>query len=383
MSFADAQAVARRVAERVSARAGETLWLRDYPAAAVGEVGRVVIGVERAALHRVVAAVSDLGSMCSAVVEERGPGLCGYSLGDEAKEEVLAGAIAAAMAARGDAWPLGLLDAAVGVLDALGQRLGVAGSGWRWTTWGEWDDRQQGASVELFGEHAWPDLISIRQAHPDAVRVVVPAAAIGAPERERVLATPGALVDALGGIIDDVRAAVDARAAFRVRPDGIAAFGGRLLDALRARGVAAARLVVAEGAGFPRAWPTASIDRVALAESAAGVTVTIDGAFGPYPTFAEAARDLDRIAAEARVAADRLRPDRLVVGRIYRVIAPIRAAGASVEPGARLRYLGVDHVPREGFAIHRFDGLELAEYADADAAILARLHELLALADPS
>jgi hypothetical protein len=403
MSFADAQAVARRVAARVSARIGEPLWLRDYPVDVDGEIGRVVLGVSYGTLHRAVGVVSDLGAIKSAAIEvaaDDGPALRGFQLGDDGKEAALAEAIVAAIAARGEAWPLGLLDAGYGLYDVIGQRLGVADSGWRLTTWGEWDDRASGVSVELYGEHAWTDLISVRST-PAGVAVAIPAPVMAGTEHLRLLATPGALVDALGGIVDDVRAAVDARAAFRARPDGIAGFGRQLLEAVREahalRG--SLRLAVTEGSGFPRTWPTAAIERVddrgghrrvALAETAAGVAVTVDTAFGPYPSFAAAAPDLARILAEVRAAADRLRPDQLVPGRIYQAIAPIRAAGMSIEPGTRLLFEGVDHVPREGFAIYRFTiagagdtRLELTQYADADVAILARLHEVLAPADPS
>lgn len=404
MSFPDAQQVARRVAGMVSEQIGETLWLRDYPVAVEGEIGRVVLGVERGALHRAIAIVADLGPVTSAVYETATPALRGHQLGNADKERALAEAIATVIRARdsatGEPWPLGLLDAGYGILDAMTQRLGVAGSGWRLSTWGEWTDLSSGVSVELYGDHDWPDLISIRPA-PGGVTVAIPAAVMAGTEHIRLLATPGALVDELGSIITEARTAVDARAAFRARPEGLQQFGQRLIDVLRStqalRGTI--RLSIREGSGFPRTWPTATVDRVddagahsyaTLAETAAGVTVTVDTAFGPYPSFAAADADLDAIVAQVRIAADRLRPDHLVPGRIYRVIAPIRAAGMTVEPPTRLLFVGIDYIPREGFAIYRFTAagagstsLALAEDSDTDIAILGRLHEVLAAADPS
>ena len=62
MAFEDLRALARGLAEAVSARAGESLWLRDHPPCAPGETGRVVLGVARGAVYRVLAVASDLGA---------------------------------------------------------------------------------------------------------------------------------------------------------------------------------------------------------------------------------------------------------------------------------------------------------------------------------
>jgi hypothetical protein len=398
VSFAEAQAVARRIAALASGRLGEPLWLRDYPVEIVGEIGRVVVGLSRGALHRVIALVHDLGSMRTATVEVTrpdGPAIEGHQLRGGTDEAAIAAAIAAAVADRAEPWPLGLLDAGYGLLDALGQRLGVPGGRWRLSTWGEWDPRRSGVSVELAGgPHEWTDLISIGPA--DArVAIRIHGARMGAGPSTRTVATPGELIDALGGIVDDVRAAIDGRATFRARP-GVAGFARELVDAIRSAHALRGTLRVAarDAAGFPDTWPTATIERVddqgghtyvALADSPAGVTVTVDTPRGPYPDFAAAAADLPAILDEIRAAGERLRPDHLIKGRIYTVLAPIVAAGMRVEPGTRLRFIGIDHVPREEFAIYRFTAadagdarLELAGYHDRDVEVLRRLHELLA-----
>jgi hypothetical protein len=365
--FSDAQAIARRIAAAASARIGEPLWLRDYPAPVDGEIGRVVLGVARDGLHRTIGVISDLGAIVTATIEHERR-LRGHQLGDEA-----AVVEAIAVATRE---PLGLLDAGYAVFDMLQQCLAVAGSAWRLSTWGEWGDTS-GVSVELYGTHAWGDLISIRGT-TDAVRIAIPASVMEAPDREHLVSEPPALVAALPMIVDEVRAAIDARATARTRPDGIADFGHRLLAALRVRGTLAIR------DQFPRAWPTATIDAafVSLAETAAGVTVTVDSTFGPYRAFADA--ELVAIAAEVRAATKRLRPGKLVAGRSYVTIAPVRALAS----GTRLLFVAVDHVPREGFAIYRFTSagsgdthLELCEDSDADAELLARIHTWLARTD--
>lgn len=68
------RAAARLLGELVSARRGEALWLRDYPAAVDGDVGRVVLGVAHRGVHRSCAVVSDLGATISISVEEQRQG---------------------------------------------------------------------------------------------------------------------------------------------------------------------------------------------------------------------------------------------------------------------------------------------------------------------
>lgn len=68
------RAAARLLGELVSARRGESLWLRDYPAAAEGDVGRVVLGVAHRGVHRSCAVVCDLGAIISISVEEQRQG---------------------------------------------------------------------------------------------------------------------------------------------------------------------------------------------------------------------------------------------------------------------------------------------------------------------
>lgn len=73
-SWEAARALARHLGEQVSAQRGEALWLRDYPAAAPGEIGRVVLGVARRSVHRSCAVVSDLGAQLTITVEEEREG---------------------------------------------------------------------------------------------------------------------------------------------------------------------------------------------------------------------------------------------------------------------------------------------------------------------
>lgn len=383
--FAESQAVARRVAEQVSAERGETLWLRDYPVEVEGEVGRVVIGVARGELYRVVALVSDLGSLQSAVVEvatAQGPTLRGHQLGGARREGAVAAAIAAAICDWPEPRPLGLLDAAYGIFDALGQRLAVAGSPWRVDLW---DGDRSGVSVELYGDHEWRGLISIRPA-PGGVIVRIPAAQMCGAERTRTVATFDGLRDELDGLIDDARAAIDARAAFRARPDSIEAVGNLLIKAIRSakalRGKI--RLSIEDGGGFPHAWPTAMIEgHVKLVESADGITVSVDNPYGPYRGFTAMAADLAALLAEIRIAGDRLSPEHLIEGRIYQVIAPLPVMGQQIAPGTQLQFIGRESHPRDAVTTFRFTILDLSTDNDADIAILRRLHEFLAPLAPS
>lgn len=68
------RAAARFLGELVSARRGESLWLRDYPAAVEGDIGRVVLGVAHRGVHRSCAVVCDLGATIAISVEEQRQG---------------------------------------------------------------------------------------------------------------------------------------------------------------------------------------------------------------------------------------------------------------------------------------------------------------------
>jgi hypothetical protein len=400
MSFDDARAVARRAAERASKTLGEALWLREYPAEVDGDVGRVVIGVAREAAmsggdvdseietgtgtgtgtgeHRAIAVVSDLGSMRSAIVEGAidGGRIEGRSLSNVDAIDGFGDAIATAIRARAERWPLGVIDATTAIFDGLRMRLGVMGSRWRVTTWGEWTpDRPSGMAVELAGDHEWPAMIAISGRSGGGVTVVVPPAAMDTPPRERSLDAPAALAEVLAVIVEETRAAVDGRATFRARPDGLPSVIGRLAEALTGAGLVGVRSTWNDR--FPSGWPTGTIYHrddhgdhacATLTESIDGIVVRVG----------RATLIGDAIAGDGLAAAMRADDARLSVRTIRRrasfdVIAPFGHLAA----GDRIQLLDVEYHPRDGGAEYVFDKIRLHDVDPTDADILSRLDEFL------
>lgn len=310
------RAAARQLGELVSARRGESLWLRDYPAAVDGDIGRVVVGVAHRGVHRSCAVVCDLGVSISISVEMQrkgtsvlvgfrgneagirdaseaiasaleaafGPSPGGTAVElenerDEAREGSAASSAAASLslahdpvfdlahdderafrrslrllgaASTKDQRP-GLLDAGYAVLDGLGTLLAVPEARWRLELWGE-DSAHSGASVSLVGgPHHWEHLVTLTAARDGAI-IKVPGASMGAAEHALRASTVASLAGLLGNVGALVRQAVDGRAGFRARALSALGIAQRLAEALPG--------AVARGGGdegFPQRWPRAQV----------------------------------------------------------------------------------------------------------------------------
>jgi hypothetical protein len=304
------RAAARQLGELVSAKRGESLWLRDYPAGAEGDVGRVVVGVAHRGVHRSCAVVCDLGVSISISVEVQRKGasvLCvfrGNEQGLREASDAIAGALEAAYGASVPAMELereledqleaqpasplpspplldddeqafrrnlrllgaastkdqrpGLLDAGYAVLDVLGQLLAVPEGRWRLELWGE-AQAQSGASISLVGgPHQWEHLVGITVGREGAV-LRVPGAAMGAAEHVLKAPTVAALAGLLGNVGALVRQAVDGRAGFRARALSAPRVAQRLAEALRGARLPHAVAVGGSDEGFPRRWPRAQV----------------------------------------------------------------------------------------------------------------------------
>lgn len=399
MSFADAQRLARRIAERVSSARGEALWLRDYPAQVDGDVGFVALGVAEAvdvatagtALWRAIALVSDLGPVrtleragrrggVAAVVGDQGEGDADVVRhGDELARVLEQGWL--------DEVGLGALEAGVALLDGLGATLGVLDSRWRLGAFGQWDERvgASGAYVELAGAHEWERMVWLTQ-EARGVTISLPPDAFG---KERIAigaASPAELAASLGALREAAQRAVDARATFWARPFSAAKAGKRLESVLREAEVGPGRVRFdgADGAGFPVAWPQGTLWRVdrlgshavaVLRESSAGVEIAAGREIFRCATAAELDACLDAIVEAARETAARLTTDKLEPGACYKVV---RAFG-SLEEGAKIRFVRRQHVVYDGFDIHHFErdpsGEPIALY-EIDPSVEGALREL-------
>ena len=308
------QKIARGLAEQVSARCQETLWLRDYPAATAGDVGRVVIGIARNGVHRSCAVVNDLETLVTIAVEaerkgaaalqsfranaagckdaieamhaaieasygaaselDRQTGLAALApseaqalLSEPARQAAAAQAAAQAQRRRLQALGAlsaetqrpGLLDVGHAVLDVLGQVLAVPEGRWRLELWGE-GDPAAGAGITLAGgPHQWTYLVQMSAGQQGAV-IRVRSGVIGGADHVLTSPTVSSLIAQLANVARLVRAAVDGRAGFRARPLTARRLAEQLAEALRGAQVATS-LSVSGGSDekFPAGWPVAHV----------------------------------------------------------------------------------------------------------------------------
>lgn len=416
-----ARALARRLSEQVSARRGEALWLRDYPAAVDGDVGRVVLGVARGGVHRSCAVVNDLGSLVTITIERRREGAAvwqcllgrepGIAAAIDAIDEALSELFGAPSPDDADGVPRaaaleaspGMLDAALAMLDGLGQTLAVPEGRWRLELWGE-DRPTAGASISLAGgPHAWDHLITC-SADARGARLRFPAAAMGATDATLTLPTLAALVGALADAAALARAAIDGRAAFRARVPSALGVAERLAEALRAEGLAGAAANGGRDDGFPTRWPRATVVEkirraehplIELKEEAATsapadssrstpprspvVAVTIDDHVTRILDEPQLEAELPELLAHAKRRAARLTPARLIHRQLYEVLQPFH--GLSV--GQRVRYTGCHSDPRGEVTEYRFGDAaqgqpQITLLDDRDRAVLKALHLHLA-----
>lgn len=421
--------MAHELAALVSAQRGEALWLREYPAQVDDDPGRLILGVARDGLHQSRAVVSDVGAFATISIEVERAGVCGlaaFAATPAGRASAAAALIAELDAAPGDGdrvdapgngdrvdapSPLavaralagarrrpGLLDAAVAVLDHLGQTLAVPEARWRLELWGHDHDAGAGASISLCGgPHAWPRLVTVG-ADRRGARWRVPGSTLGSPDHELEASTVDALTAQLSSTSALARAAVDGRAAFRARPNLPRLLARRLARALRER----ARLdadVVEPAEDFPYRAPAAEVVEVergrahALAALRAlprpgtnddAVEVVIDDHRLTLTGEEALVPHLDELVRLARQLASRLTPARLTVEQVYQVLTPL----AGLEPGQRVRFTGLDEAPRADACEYRFSVLGaqggwLRLVDPLDAAVLAELHRYLSISvDP-
>jgi hypothetical protein len=358
MSFASPIGeAARLVANAVGARLGSNgpFRVRVYPAQVAGDIEWATVELPPRALAVVFGGLLDGSSL---TVRD------GRLVGFRAVAELVEAA--AAYAGDGADVP-NAIDVVCAALPYVAERVVVDGSWWRVSFWGEWDHTStSGATLGLGGDE-W-DLVWLTQTAGGVELRVDGEARPAVRARDELPA-------ALERLAGEVRAAVDARAAYRARPFSIRTVGERLLAAL---GRKSWKLRVRERYPYD---PDADIwhrDDVgehfeAILNEHDGV-VTVDGLELRNLDELEAA--LPALVAEIRADAARLRSDHLRPGAGYRVLRPFK--GLAV--GQRVTFFKVEHYPHDGGSRWIFGGsFALWDQSDADCEILSDLHRYLAL----
>jgi hypothetical protein len=265
------------------------------------------------------------------------------------------------------------IELVAAALPYVAAQVPVAGSWWRASFWGIWEPCRSamvvsGASINLGGDE-WSNVVQLTQL------------ASGAEVRTRLRRdAPLRVVDrselaaALDGIATEVRAALDARAAWRARPFSDVLVGHRLVEALGAD-----RWTLHAHEDFPF---TRSV-HVSEREAAGEHTETVRERDGivevcgrKLSSVAELAAALPELVAAIRVNATRLRPAYLRAGVRYRVLRAFKG----VALGERVTFADAEHSPRDGGTRWFFEGgVELYSEDPGDSEILGALHEYLAL----
>lgn len=369
-NFKSTKLLAQGIADLVSARLGESVLLRDYPAQTSGDVSCVLLGLLRESRWYALGTVSVLNDYASAEILTTHDGqltLVSYELNSRSAHEPCAESMAEYV--RSGAMqqnPVTVIGAAFELLDSL-QRSVSANGYWglsstpkrhAWQPPGE-------AMLHLRGADPWHNVVHLTQLD-GGVEVLCAGSTVGSPGVTFTLWTLEQLDDSIPAALEAVRRALKGRTAFQSRSFRAIQVAHQVIRLLAKAEGLRGKLTPREcdQNGFPWKFPSVVVQRVdelgehdcfTVTETAAGVSMNANTTSLLVTSLTELEASFPQLLEAIRSELSLLTADKLVPGQLYEVVAPIELNKTPIEPGTVLKFCKSDHNYHDGETTYSFE----------------------------